>query len=454
MSITSITKHKRDEFFKTAENRKTLFCEKISGFYLLKLSASKASWRLRYTAADKKRKTYTIGSYSLLPQKAAEIAQQLKTEINNGIYPDVTKAVNRKNAVTEITELEKTIGVYFYQVYTPFKVDYSPSGNETLKIIKNHFGHLFSRPILAVSNLDIINWYKEKLNQKLTRATLIRSYGAFKAMLNHACSAQDGNNPFIEHNPLEKVKLPTMTLAQKEEQDKGEQEQRKKRVMFSDEQKKSIQKGLYFYKQAIKEQRKNSIQRGKKYLPEIDDLTYPHWFFAYTDIARLTGMRMGDIYKLDWSNLEHNRFNNSTTLIFTPSKTNHKAGIIVKFPVTGELLEVFNTLCREQGDPTTGLILKSPKTGRAISSGSHDDHWDAVKKLGMVTPELQFTSFRHNFISELVQRGVPVLTIAGLVGHADGTMISKNYLRHDEHASAHILAILGNGWDQKEVKHG
>ena len=57
---------------------------------------------------------------------------------------------------------------------------------------------------------------------------------------------------------------------------------------------------------------------------------------------------------------------------------------------------------------------------------------------------LDFYSFRHNFISELVARGVPVLTIAGLVGHKDGSMIAANYLRHDENDIASILSNLNN----------
>ena len=70
--------------------------------------------------------------------------------------------------------------------------------------------------------------------------------------------------------------------------------------------------------------------------------------------------------------------------------------------------------------------------------------------------ELDFYSFRHNFISELVARGVPVLTIAGLVGHKDGSMIAANYLRHDEQDTASYLVILGQSWNDinKESKIG
>ena len=164
-------------------------------------------------------------------------------------------------------------------------------------------------------------------------------------------------------------------------------------------------------------------------------------------------MRPSDIYALKWDNLVFNQFNNQTTLTFTPSKTKKAENSRkVKFPVTGELKFVFDNWAAQQEQAKSGLIFKSERTNKTLERKAHLRHWKQVKALGGMLEGLDFYSFRHNFISELVARGVPVLTIAGLVGHKDGSMIAANYLRHDENDTANILSLISSAWDDEQNK--
>ena len=68
------------------------------------------------------------------------------------------------------------------------------------------------------------------------------------------------------------------------------------------------------------------------------------------------------------------------------------------------------------------------------------DIGSGLKKMGGAPDDLDFYCFRHNFISQLVLQGAPVLAIARLVGHKDGTMISRNYFHLGNQDAADIVA--------------
>ncbi|MFM9597256.1 hypothetical protein ACKI1O_48885, partial [Streptomyces scabiei] len=73
-------------------------------------------------------------------------------------------------------------------------------------------------------------------------------------------------------------------------------------------------------------------------------------------------MRPADIYALKWDNLSFNRFNNTTALIFTPSKTKKvNYSQKVTFPVNAELKAVFDLWQAEEGT-NTGFIFQSERT--------------------------------------------------------------------------------------------
>ncbi|MDF1514691.1 MAG: integrase, partial [Anaerolineae bacterium] len=79
---TSITDATARRFLSEAGERETLFCERITGFYLMKTKKG-GSWRYRYQNAKGGRRTKTIGRYpAKKPQEAAGVALTWR---NNGV---------------------------------------------------------------------------------------------------------------------------------------------------------------------------------------------------------------------------------------------------------------------------------------------------------------------------------------------------------------------------------
>ena len=428
-----------------------LKCKFIVGLHLKKTATGSLTWRYRYKDELGKYRTTTLCRGEQPIKFALSELAGVFSQMEKGILPHQDKQ-NKKNAQKALlSQLDKdkmaNTGAYFSDIYTPYKKEYSRDGQSTLNIIKSNFGHLFDKSMNDVKVSDIKTWYDKRINYGLMRTTLVRNYGAFKAMLNHAATPQDDAPPIITKNPLKDYTLPKETLKQKERQSQQDEIEARKRVMFTPQQQKAIKVGLERFKTYVIQQRDRSRKHGKAHLPDISKQTYPHWFLAFTDIARLTGMRMIDIYNLKWENITKHRLTSEQTLTFKPTKTADKNNApVVNFPVSGELETVFNNYHKQQGKPKDGYIFKSKRTSGRMDRSAHKKHWKMIKELGGLDDDLDFYSFRHNFISQLVSQGSPILVIAKLVGHTDGTMISKNYMRLSPMDSVNAVQALSKGW--------
>jgi integrase len=154
-------------------------------------------------------------------------------------------------------------------------------------------------------------------------------------------------------------------------------------------------------------------------------------------------MRSGDILRLRWNNIQQDFRNKCQTLNFVPHKTaHHNKRREVFFPITGELAEVLSTWREQQKNPEAGLIFPSTKTGVLMDKNAYHRHWTTVKALGELSEDLQFYALRHNFITERVNAGWPLLAIAKLVGHADTSMIAENYFNPDADNLAALMMSM------------
>lgn len=411
---TSITIAAADRFLKRENERATLWCDRITGFHLLK-TKSGGSWRYRYQAADGKRRVATIGRFpAMKPQQAAEKALAWR---NEGVDVQAEKVSRKRHALTEAQLAEqRQLGAYLHGPYAKYQ-GRKRSGPETVALIRRNFPEWLERDMATLGKADVTAWQSRRESDGLAYATIARAYGAMKTMLNRAAK-HDG---LMTVNPLRDVHLEQPHFR---EVDEKITEGRAARRMLSDDELAALHNGLDAFAEELRAQRRNSRAHGKPDLPDLDAVTYPHWFIPFAYVALYTGLRPGDLFNLTWNELNPN-FGRLNTI---PQKTrHHRDPARVTMDIPPDLLTIVRAWWEQQGKPDSGLVFPSPVTGAAMDKKSHLKAWRRVRRLGGLPDDLDFYALRHNFISKLVAAGVPLLTVAQLAGHKSAGMIERHY---------------------------
>lgn len=447
-SHSKITINKLNKFINEADDRQQLHSH-IAGLFFIKLKKGGA-WRLRYTDATGKRRTATLADHNTKPTEAEDIATEWKTQIKQGKDPLAAKEGKRQERKAQ---KHLNTGIFFEQIYTPALIKHAgeKSAKNTTNIIRREFGHLFDRDMDKLTAQDVREWENKRKAGGATRALLQRNYAAFKAMLNYAAGKKRNHlndHPIIPDSPLKDVTLEQMSHDERQAQNERDRELQNTRDLLPPETMAKLANGLELFDQQTRAKRRHSRKRGKPHLQCLDDVAYSHWFVPFTHIARLTGMRPGDILTIKWQDIQTSIKTRSEVLTFKPNKTKHHDNAAqVTIPITGQLADVIGAWRSQQGNPKSGFIFPSKANGKAMNKKAYHRHWAEVKRLADVDPELHFYSFRHNLISDLVGRGVPLLRIAKLVGHKDASMIAEHYFHEDVDDLGDILAATGENWD-------
>lgn len=452
-----ITKDRFDKFLRNAEPRAELHSD-IPGLFLIKLQGGGA-WRMRYVdptgaktaKGTPKRITATLADATMPPAEATELAREWRQKLKEGRDPLAERQRQQLQAHEQqqrdsMRQYANT-GRFFEEIYSPHLLAFSTGAKGTLNIISSNFEHLFDRDMDYLTTADIRAWENKRKEEGVSRSSLSRAFGAFKAMLNFAAGVKKNDpndNPVIGDNPLKNVNLSRMTVSEREQQEKRKEELNLTRDLLGPEERKKLQQGLALLDQQKRRERESSRAHGKPHLPDLSNATYAHWFVPFAHIARLTGMRPGDVRRLRWSDIRRDFRSGHRVLQFTPHKTAHHPNPVeVVFPVTGELATVIDAWRADQDNPESGPVFRSERTGDSIGESAHRRPWAKVKELAGVREDIDFYCFRHNFISDLVNRGLPLMKVARLVGHKDTNMIAENYYRQDLDDMSGLIAALG-----------
>lgn len=430
---TSISDTTARKFLKEAGDRATLWCDKITGFHLLKTKTG-GSWRYRYSDALGKRRTATIGRFSSMkPQQAAEKAMTWR---NDDADVMAEKADRKAQAVTDQQRAaNRTLQAYLDGPYTRYQ-QRRKAGDATLAVLHSNFADLLERDLASLSRADIQAWQTKREKEGRAHSTLKRAYGALRTMLRQAIV-----DDVIHDNPLEHVAL------EKPIDNDRAAELRKKREatrrLLSKDELTAFHSGLDLFADELRQARRNSRKHGKPHLADLDNVAFPNWFIPFAKLSLYTGLRPGDLYTLTW----HGELNPSFgRLTKTPEKTKHHGedkAARIEMDLPPEALTVVKAWWKQCGKPDSGLVFPSPVTGKRMDKNAHDKPWKRVKKLGGLPDDLTLYALRHHFISSLVAAGVPLFAVARLAGHKSVAMIENHYGHLCPDAAKDILRQYG-----------
>jgi integrase len=446
-SDTSITKTQAQAFTRNATPMTELSCDKIKGFHLVKTQKG-STWRLRYTDFSGKRRKLNLGKFidgSGDRMKAVDLSIEYRGQLAAGIDPaakiDTLKNSFRSDAESKHSRLVKT---YLEGPYTTHQSKKKDEGKHTIDMIKRAFTELMDKPMDVITKEDLKQWqieYRTGANNNIrSHSTTSRSFSAFRTMLRHAVK-----NDVIKFDPTANFSLEKESDSDKDARLNGSE--LATRRMLTKQELKGINSGINLYRDKLIQGRESSINHGKSHLISLKSLAHPHWFFPFFRLAAYTGFRPGDLYTLNWQELNIN----FKRLVKTPNKTRHHSNPCkVDLPLDNSIAEVMKGWHEQLGSPTGGLVFPSPVTGFSMDKKAHITHWKAVLELGQVKASLDFYSLRHHYISKLVAGSIPLFTVAKLSGHKSVKMIEEHYGHLAPHAAAEALSLIAGDFQQHD----
>lgn len=425
IALTSITEAAAWEFNEKASSGDTLFCKRIPGFHMLK-QVNGSAWRYRYTNAAGQRKKITIGRRkypAVLPSEAATTAFEWYKQ---GTDPLTEKKAQRATAVEGLRAAERRIlQDYLTGAYSRSVMDVWAPKNKTanLRRFETLLADFMPRDMATLTKHDINEWQGRLEQRGLAHNSIRRAWASLRALLNQAVV-----DDVIEANPLQGHKLRPPPYGQ--QYDVTEDPKLKHRRLLTPKEMRGILNGLDAFAEEIRKQRRSSRKNGKPYLPDLDNVEHAHWFIPFCRLALATGWRPGDLYTLRWEHVDL-RFSGSLRKVAEKSRDiaarRGKAATLLETPLPNSAKQMMKQWHQQQGRPATGLVFPSPRTGGQLTNTAHHAPWKRTKALGKVPAALQFYALRHHAISAMVAAGIPMLTVARLVGHKDATMIQRHY---------------------------
>lgn len=442
--ITSITEAAADKFNKTAAEAATLTCDLIPGFLLRKLPKS-CAWRYRYTDPTGKRRVYTFAKFpAVKPTKAAMTALDWYQRDADPMSEAEQQRQERKQALVDSNA--RTLRNYLQGEYKGHMKAWKPKNAKANEVrFSTQFPEFMDRDLATLTKQDLKRWQARQQERGLAHSTVRRDYAALRALINQAVADE-----LLTVNPLQGHRL--SAPAHSEQQKALDDPEKGKRRLLTPAEVQGILTGLDKFAEEIRKQRRSSRKNGKPHLPDFDKVDYPHWFIPFCQLGLATGWRPGDLYTVRWEEIDL-KFSGTIRKYAEKSKDialrREKEPTLLETPLPASAKSMLKAWHQQQGTPDTGLVFPSERGSKSapgqqvpMVNTTHLKPWKRVKELGEVPAELQFYALRHHAISAMVAGGIPLLTVAKLVGHKDASMISRHYAHLCPTSAAEAMDVI------------
>ncbi|MCF6777284.1 site-specific integrase [Thiotrichales bacterium 19X7-9] len=336
------------------------FDTEVKGLVLRVFPSGAKTFTVVYRNDKKKLKRYTIGKYPTIPlQVARKEAQRLLLLVSQG--EDIQQEKKLKNSDQD----KFTLKNYLDEFYLEWSKNNHRSSSKIQRMLLVTCKPLHSFELNEI-DLKVLNsfLYKYKNASGVSDSTLNRTATALKGAITKA--AEFG---YLEQNKLMGFK-------------KFQESFGKIRYLSSKETIALI----------------NALET-------TEELTRNIVLTAY-----YTGMRRGEIFSLDWSDIDFKA--NQIAL----DKNNTKSGKTRSIPMHKNIRQMFLDL---SSNASVGLVFKSPITGSRLDNINKS--WATLMKKAEIE-NFRFHDLRHNFASQLVMKGESLSVVRELLGHSDFKM--------------------------------
>lgn len=362
----------------------------IQGFHVRVAPTGKKTFILTYRHKGVL-KEYTIGKYgNLTIEEARRLAKKLSGQVADNI--DVHAERKAQNAAAA-KETRATLDRFYSRMYLPWAEVNLKGHKEATRTIYSDFSHLLHRHLSSITQWDLQKWAAEMQKRGLKNTTLNRRIATLKGVLS---KAKDWG--IIDLSPLAGMKALKTDNAPKVRYLTDEEKQR-----------------LYAALQARQDSQRLARERHNLWSAQRNIEINPYLLDVYTDhlmplviLAINTGMRRGELFDLNWSDVD------LTKKLITVRGETAKSGHTRHIPLTNEAISCLDSW--KTTNRTAELVFPSPVNGKRLNN--INSSWDGLMKLAKIQA-FRFHDLRHHFASTLVMKGVDLNTVRELLGHRD-----------------------------------
>jgi len=303
-----------------------------------------------------------------------------------------------------------TLRSFIDGVYRDYAELHQRGGKDAVKRLKSAFADLMDKKLNALTANHLIAWRDTLRKKGRTPQTVNRYMDDMRSCLNHALETGEiAGHPFAD--------IP-----------------RKRRRLKAEDDKRVRYLGQRDDHEDIQDDNGNKLGERARLLAALDRPENPKYLKPLALLALHTGMRRGELFKLKWSDIDFKQRHIRLPAVNTKSNKSRYA----------YLNDVSEALLRDwkkaQGKVTNidGLVFPNPHTGKPLTTIKKA--WKTLVNAAQIE-NFRFHDCRHDFASQLVTKGVPLYTVAELLGHS-GVEITTRYAHLEPKSKARAVSML------------
>lgn len=387
----------------------------IKGFLLRVQPTGRMTFYYSYRiGTDRKRVKIGVLGSGVTLQQARDKAVGFASQVING--EDIQ--ANKKHALLFAKDAKaKTLKRFLETHYTPWALANLKAAQGSIDRIYYSFPELMDVPLSKISVSYLEKWRTEKLNLGRKPSTVNRCVGSLRSSLTKAVLWE-----IIDEHPLQKLKALQVDNTPKVRYLSWEEEQRLLIALTARDVdlKRSRTRNNEFRK-----------ERGYSLLIDLDRFQYADRMTPLITLSLKTGMRRGELFDLEWVNVDFER--DIVTVTAETSKSKRTRHIPLS-PSARFSLEQW----KKQSLNISGRVFPADDGGRLDNVRKS---WASILKEAGIT-QFRWHDMRHDFASKLVMKGVPLNTVRELCGHASiKTTLRYAHLAPDHKSEA--VSLLG-----------
>lgn len=379
---------------------------KLKGF----LVRVNPSGKMHYVCEFKRGRRINLGSTNVLsPMQARDRAKEILGDATKGIDPHVVKRQASALALKRFIENE-------YKAWVEVN---RKSGAKTIIRIKRCFYKLFSdKPLNEITPILVDQWRTQRLKDGIAIETVNRDIATFKAAISKAVEWN-----LIETHPLAKFKLL-----------RSDNSVKIRYLTFEEEQ--ALRSALELREEQVRRSRQSGNEwrraRGYPLMQDLGKQPFVDYFKPMVLISLNTGLRQGELFTLDWQDIDLSR------KILTIVGNKAKSGKTRHIPLNEQAAD---TLEKWQKQNLPGNLVFPNKEGQVFNNVRKT--WVTVLTKAKIH-NFRWHDMRHHFASRLVMAGVDLNTVRELLGHSDIKMTLRYAHLAPEHKAQAVAKLLIN----------